>query len=472
MGDYLDEPIIPADEFEPEANVFRIWVSKKKRNGTKNGKPVVIHYWLGLWEIPREYRTAEEAKKPRPSITASSTISKEDAEAKCRAKVVQFWQDRAQHVRDEVREKKPARLTAEERGANYTVQSFLEEWYASKTNPDTAPENRWREGTARGNKTKLEKWIYPKLGNIPLNQLTHAQVRTHFTETLPAELKANGKRVLGDRRIRGIYSTFKTGLNRASRKNLIPVGEFTDVGIDMTFEPAGVPEDIDDLMWQIHALLQRPDVLDDPLALRWALAYGQALRRGERCGLKWSDINLLTGHMTIARQLSYMPGQPEFLDERLKAGEKRTITITPITMPFLQRAAERRAIEKKSPSWAPKEEFEELVLLRPDGSAENLNHDNELFHEFMNKYGITYSDLSPGALRHAAATFHANYGGVDGRGVARMKLRQFLGHSSGSDLDAYYARASLIAMDEEFGGSRTQGARAQQLEQVRPPEMS
>ncbi len=455
MGDYLNEPVVPADEFEPEAEMFRIWVSSKERNGTKNGQAVRIKYWSALWEIPREFRAPDDTRD-RPSITASSTISKEDAEAKCRAKVVQFWQERAQHVREEVFERRPQRLTPQERAAGYTVQSFLEEWYASKTNPNTAPNNRWRENTARNNKTMLEKWIYPYLGSTPLTQLTHQQVREHFTETLPSVLDENDNRKLSDQRIRGIYSTFKAGMNRASGKGLLPDGEYLDIGIQMTFEPAGVDENIDNLMWDMNALLQRPDVLSDPLALRWALAFGQGLRRGERCGLKWSDIDLQAGRMTVQRQLSYIVGQGDFLDERLKAGEKRTITITPITRPFLERALERRKSEQALSNWSPREGFEELILLREDGSVENLNHDNALFHDFMNKYGITYANLSPGALRHASATYWANYGGPDGRGVPRERLRQFLGHSPSSKLDAYYARATQQAMDDDFGGNQSQ----------------
>lgn len=467
MGDYADEPVVPADEFEPEADMFRIWVSRKERNGTKNGKAVRIKYWLALWEIPRVVRDPNE-QRTRPSITASSTVSKEDAEAKCRAKVVQFWQERATTAREEFVQAARKRATPAERAVSYTVQSFLEEWFASRTNPNTAPNNRWRENTARGNKTKLEKWIYPYLGHIPLTELTHAQVRLHFTETLPSVLDSNDQRVLSDQRIRGIYSTFKAGMNRASGKGLLPDGEYLDIGIQMTFEPAGVDENIDNLMWDMNALLQRPDVIEDPLALRWALAFGQGLRRGERCGLKWSDIDFRAARMTVQRQLSYIVGQGDFLDERLKAGEKRTIPITAITLPFLQAAAKRREAEKKSPAWSPREEFNDLILLREDGSAENLNHDNALFHEFMEKYGITYANLSPGALRHASATYWANYGGTDGRGVSRERLRQFLGHSAGSKLDAYYARASQAALDDEFGGSQTGTSQSQQSEQTSP----
>lgn len=451
MGEDDNEPLVPDTDFYPEPDMFQVWVSEKKRKGSKDGQPVIITYWEGCWDVPLQARAADDTRK-RPQITASSPNSPQEAEDKCRAKVLDFWLERSAGIRQETYQQTPARLSKEQRAAGYTVKSFLEEYAASKSNPNTMQANRWMANTERNNRTILTKWIYPYLGDIPLNQITHQMVRLHFTETLPNVLDRNDERRLNDARIRGIYSTFRAGLNRAGAKGLVETGEFLDVGIQMSFDAAGVPEDIDNLMWEMNALLQRADVIADPDALRWALAYGQGLRRGERCGLKWSDINMLTRKMTVRRQLSYVVGQPEFLDERLKAGDTRTIPITALTYPFLVEARKRRD-ELEASGWKAKDGFEDVVLLRSsDGSPENLNHDSTLFHDFMKKYQVLYRKLSPGSLRHACATFHANYGGPDGRGVQREKLREFMGHTPRSDLDAYYARSSQIAMDREFGG--------------------
>lgn len=449
MVDYENEPLIAEVDFVPEAEVFSIWVSQKSRKGTKGGQPVTIKYWEGCWDIP-EVARAEDDPRKRPQITASSSDSAGDAEAKCREKILAFWLARS----DGVRSRQTDRLTREQKRAAYTVQTFLEEYVASKTNPNTRPENRWAENTTKRNQTMLEKWIYPYLGKTLLTEVTHQQVRIHFTETLPNVLDDNDQRLLGDKRIRGIYSVFRSGLNRAGAKGLLEVGEFLDIGIRMSFEPAGIPEDIDHIMWEINSLLKRPEVIADPLALRWALAYGQGLRRGERCGIKWSDIDLDAGKMKIQRQMNYVSGQPDFLDERLKANEARTIEITPITRPFLIAAKARREEALKpenAASWRPRPDFADLVLLREDGTAEKLNNDSELFHKSMEKYEIQYRNLSPGSLRHACATYWANYGGPDGRGVSREMLRKFMGHSAHSKLDAYYARASQDAMSREFG---------------------
>jgi integrase len=452
MGNIDNEPIVPEFDFLPEPDVFNIWVSKKSRPSTRDGQPITVQYWEGCWDIPQAARSAEDTRK-RPQITASSTISAADAEEKCRAKILSFWLDRSEGVRQETRKGKSDVLTREQRRAAYTVQSFLEEYAASKSNPNTSPENRWKANTESRARSMLRMWIYPYLGEVLLTELTHEQVRKHFQETLPNVQTKKGTRRLGDRRIRGIYSVFRGGMHRAGAKHLLPEGEYVDIGIRMTFEPAGVPEDIDDLMWEMNALLKREEVIKDPLALRWALAYGQGLRRGERCGLKWSDIDIQLGTMKIQRQLSYIPGQPEFLDEGLKAGDARKLEITPLTMKYLQEARNRRDQLEKSTTWNPREDFADLVLLKDDGSAEILNDDSVLFHDFMEKYSVQYHSLSPGALRHAFATFWANYGGPEGRGVTREMLRRFLGHSAKSNLDTYYARASQAAMSREFSQS-------------------
>jgi len=160
-GDY---PLIQEADFYPAPDVFRIWVSRKERNGTKNGEAVRITYWEGVWDIPR-VALAEGDTRKRPQITASSSVGPEDAEEKCRQKVLDFWMRRTDTIRQATYERQPVRMSKEERAAGYTVRSFLEEWFASKSNPNTAPQNRWAPNTARNNKTMLEKGTAEGLGD-------------------------------------------------------------------------------------------------------------------------------------------------------------------------------------------------------------------------------------------------------------------------------------------------------------------
>lgn len=155
MGDVNDDLLIPDTEFVPEPDMFQIWVSEKKRKGTKDGQPVTIKYWEGCWDIPIQARAADDTRK-RPQITASSPHSAHDAEEKCRAKVLDFWLTRANGIQQETYRQTPANLTKEQRAASYTVKTFLEEWAASKSNQNIARENRWEPNTERNNRVTAE----------------------------------------------------------------------------------------------------------------------------------------------------------------------------------------------------------------------------------------------------------------------------------------------------------------------------
>src|SRR5919108_5766234 len=62
----------------------------------------------------------------------------------------------------------------------------------------------------------------------------------------------------------------------------------------------------------------------------YTLALGSGARKGELCGLKWTDIDLDAGAVAFVRQL-IKPG-PEPVFGPLKNGESRTITIASETV--------------------------------------------------------------------------------------------------------------------------------------------
>jgi hypothetical protein len=95
-----DELVVSELDFAPEADVFTIWVSEKTRKSTKDGQPIVVRYWEGCWDIPDAARDADDQRR-RPQITASSTESRADAEAKTRQKVLEFWLRMADGARTE-----------------------------------------------------------------------------------------------------------------------------------------------------------------------------------------------------------------------------------------------------------------------------------------------------------------------------------------------------------------------------------
>jgi integrase len=67
----------------------------------------------------------------------------------------------------------------------------------------------------------------------------------------------------------------------------------------------------------------------------YTLALGSGARKGELCGLKWTDIDLDAGTVAFVRQL-IKPG-PEPVFGPLKNGESRTISIAPETVALLRK---------------------------------------------------------------------------------------------------------------------------------------
>ncbi|NDE88466.1 MAG: hypothetical protein EB055_00575 [Micrococcales bacterium] len=137
---YMYEPIIPDSHFYPEADVFTIWVSKKTRKSTRDSQPISVQYWEGCWDIPGVARRLNDSRR-RPQVTASSMVSAEDPEEKCRQKVLQFWLDRSEGLREEDRSDIPAPITRDQRRSAATAKTFLEGYVRLKTNPISRPQN-------------------------------------------------------------------------------------------------------------------------------------------------------------------------------------------------------------------------------------------------------------------------------------------------------------------------------------------
>jgi integrase len=65
----------------------------------------------------------------------------------------------------------------------------------------------------------------------------------------------------------------------------------------------------------------------------YTLALDSGARKGELCGLKWTDIDLDAGTVAIVRQL--IKPSPQSVFGPLKNGESRTISIAPETTPVV-----------------------------------------------------------------------------------------------------------------------------------------
>ena len=181
-----------------------------------------------------------------------------------------------------------------------------------------------------------------------------------------------------------------------------------------------------------------------PLALAIELALTTGMRRGEICGLRWSDVG--DGEVTVSRAISLDSGTP-YVKEPKTAGSCRTVPLT------RRLDAVLHAIEKdqRYVAGALGAKFGDPYVLGTPDPGSRPYHPTRLTREFrsfcrMNGFEMTFHDL-----RHTFATMMIA-GGTDVRTVA-----SYLGHSNVAmtlntyaEVDPDAKRAAVSKVDEAF----------------------
>lgn len=169
-------------------------------------------------------------------------------------------------------------------------------------------------------------------------------------------------------------------------------------------------------------------VRDDRLYALWLTAATTRMRRGELLGLRWSDVDLTAGLITIRQTLVETSYQLRFSTP--KADSSRTVTIDAETVAALRRRqkvqqAERAAWKLRlgeDGDWPDYGGNGPLCFVREDGSLIHPQSIYTAFRRHAKKAGVRMLALH--GLRHTMATLHLQAG-------QPLKLvSDRLGHSS------------------------------------------
>jgi integrase len=163
-------------------------------------------------------------------------------------------------------------------------------------------------------------------------------------------------------------------------------------------------------------------VADDSLFAFWWLTALRGLRRGETCGLRWTDIDLDHGVLTIERNrttagYTIVEGAP-----KTPAG-RRTIALDKRTVQVL-RAHRRRQLDQKAQAAEVGKFWTDTgyVFTRADGQPINPNYATTRFRTLVQRVRLPPVRLHD--LRHGAASL-AHQAGAD-----LKTLQDLLSHSS------------------------------------------
>jgi integrase len=407
----------------------------------KDGVRTKAYFWAASWEKPQHLQT-----RPRDAIVATSRKSEALALEKCIAKVLKYVATLQGHDYSLPAAKpRPTRIEIPEK-PDRTVQDFLEEWFNAQVES-----RRWQLTTKNGVEQKFRDYIYPYLGAIKLDELSHEQVRKHFTLFLPSlkKLDKRGNETeqirLSSTTMRGIYQHFHMAIKAARAKNWILTDPAFQIVLPTTPVQHNEDDNILDLMDAlIDVFLSEPN-MDNQDTIRVAIAFFAGLRRGERCALRFEDLLDLDGphpQIVIAKQLGYVSenkgGKGHFITDSTKTGRPRKFPIPGVLVPYLQH--QRKVVDqwRKSPEWHPKPEYADFVLTTPTGTLIKLNDDSEHINDWLEDFNIIIPNVTAGDIRHASATWW-----VIEHGLKRKELKKMFGWTKDSEMDSYYSRVDL-----------------------------
>lgn len=289
----------------------------------------------------------------------------------------------------------------------------------------------------------LDEWlIHIKRSRKPRTYTTYdALIRTHCGPLRAVKLHEVTVRHIDDLLDRvattvspttagNLHRTLRSAFSTAVRRGLIPQNPCRYATV-----PRVVHVEVEPLTLQeVQRILAA--AADERNAPRWSVALALGLRQGEALGLKWSDLDLAAGTLSVHRQLQRHPwehgcdvarpdhtpahcphrhsGGLRFEDTKTGAG-RRVIAIPAQMIPALLQHRRNQARERLNagPAWHDLD----LVLPQPNGTPIDPRSDYHAWVSLLKKADVRRARLHD--ARHTAATLLLAHG-VDGRVVMSL----------------------------------------------------
>mgnify|MGYP000138560863 CR=1 FL=1 len=177
---------------------------------------------------------------------------------------------------------------------------------------------------------------------------------------------------------------------------------------------------------------------------------GTGLRRGEVFGLRWEDIDLQNGFLTVQRTLEVVKGKLKFVPPKTKTS-KRTISLPPSVVDALK----KHRIQQMQHKLRLRPLYEDQGLVFPSETGTPFNPDNldRYFKPILKKTGLP--DIRFYDLRHTHATLLIK------RGEDIKMVSQRLGHNDVAFTIRVYhhvmpnvEREAMLRFDEVLQGNQ------------------
>jgi len=288
----------------------------------------------------RYYLEIERGRQPAQQCTGCKKLHwperrRFDACVRCRGALVDVERRRTDYVPGSFARKKDAEAALRDalgklEAGTWTsptrvkLREYLEEWLvgASTTrSPNTLALYR----------THVEAYIIPALGDVLLRDLSPGQINDFYSKQ---------RKRLSATTVRHSHSVLRCALGDAVRHGLI------------ARNPASLAKPPKPQKRAMHTWtgveLGRflAAVKDDPLYPVWLLSATTGMRRGEVLGLKWRNVDLDAGRLSVSGSVVLIDNRPTLVETNKSARSRRSVALDTWTVTALKAQRARQAEER------------------------------------------------------------------------------------------------------------------------------
>ncbi len=281
--------------------------------------------------------------------------------------------------------------------ARLTVDAYLDQWLDA-VKPSLKPR------TFESYSNLLRLHVRPRIGRIALAKLTPREVQALVNDRLAAGLSP--------RTVQYVHSVLRNALGQAEKWSLVGrnVARLVDSPRVRQVEIHPLtPDEARRLLAFVHG------TRDEAL---YAVAIAMGLRQGEVLGLRWSDVDLEGGALTVRHTLQKMRGKTELVEPKT-VKSRRTLSMPAPVLTSL-RDHRRRQVEERL---AIGEDWQDLdfVFASAIGTPQDGSAVRHRFQRTLLKAGLPRQRFHD--TRHACASF------LLAQGVPLRVVQEILGHS-------------------------------------------
>lgn len=203
-----------------------------------------------------------------------------------------------------------------------TVGDYLFDWITT-----AAGNGRIRPGTASLYETVRRAYIVPRIGQVTLQSLRAQHLDSAYADLLARG--GRGGRPLAPKTVRHAHTLLHKALADAVKKGMISSNP-----ADVADSPK--PRRQEMKTWTAEELgSYLRHVEGDRLYAAWRLAATTGMRRGELLGLRWKDVDLDRGRLSITQTLVLIDNKPCLSTPKTESG-RRSIALDAETLAILR----------------------------------------------------------------------------------------------------------------------------------------